>query len=135
MSHSAANAVDSVIYFISAALSPILGFLVDFTGRNILWVLLASIITLLGHSILTFTFFNPWIAMVLMGIGYSTLACALWPMVSLVVPEHQLGTAYGIMQSIQNLGLAVIPISAGAIVEAKGYIVVQVFYLAWVCCE
>ena len=30
-----------------------------------------------------------------MGISYSIVACALWPLVALVVPEHQLGTAYG----------------------------------------
>ena len=135
MSHGEANAIVSATYFIAAGLCPLLGFLVDYTGRNILWILLASIITLLSHSILTFTFINPWVAMVLMGAGYSALACALWPMVSLIVAEHQLGTAYGIMQSIQNLGLSVIAIAAGAIVDTKGYIVVEVFYLGWVCCE
>lgn len=30
-----------------------------------------------------------------MGLSYSMLASALWPMVALVIPEHQLGTAYG----------------------------------------
>lgn len=30
-----------------------------------------------------------------MGIAYSILACALWPLVAFIVPEHQLGTAYG----------------------------------------
>jgi hypothetical protein len=30
-----------------------------------------------------------------MGFSYSMLASALWPMVALVVPEYQLGTAYG----------------------------------------
>lgn len=32
----------------------------------------------------------------LLGLSYSLLACALWPMVAFVVPEHQLGTAYGL---------------------------------------
>lgn len=32
----------------------------------------------------------------LLGLAYSLLACALWPMVAFVVPEHQLGTAYGL---------------------------------------
>jgi len=31
----------------------------------------------------------------LLGIAYSMLASALWPMVALVIPEYQLGTAYG----------------------------------------
>ena len=30
-----------------------------------------------------------------MGLSYSVLASALWPMASMVVSTHQLGTAYG----------------------------------------
>ncbi|CAG2113019.1 unnamed protein product, partial [Medioppia subpectinata] len=71
--------------------------------------------------------------MVLMGIGYSVLACALWPMVALIIPEHQLGTAYGVMQSVQNLGLACIVLLAGYIVDEKGYIVLEIFFLCWLC--
>ena len=33
-----------------------------------------------------------------------------------MVPEYQLGTAYGMMQSIQNLGLALVSIASGTIV-------------------
>ncbi len=135
ISHSEANGVDSIIYVISAGLSPFIGIMVDFTGRNILWVFAATLITLGSHSMLAFSFINPWFAMVLMGIGYSVLACALWPMVALVIPEHQLGTAYGIMQSVQNLGLGCIVLAAGAIVDLKGYIVLEVFFLAWICCK
>lgn len=135
MSHYEANAVDSIIYTISAVLSPFLGILVDMTGRNIVWVFLSAVITLGSHSILAFSFINPWIAMVFMGIGYSVLACALWPMVALVIPEHQLGTAYGIMQSVQNLGLGCIVIVAGHIVDLKGYIALEIFFLSWMCCK
>ena len=37
----------------------------------------------------------PYLSMVIMGLAYSLLACALWPLVAFIVPEHQLGTAYG----------------------------------------
>jgi len=30
-----------------------------------------------------------------MGVSYSVLASALWPLVSHVIPQHQIGTAYG----------------------------------------
>ena len=30
-----------------------------------------------------------------MGLAYSVLASALWPLVAVVLPAHQLGTAYG----------------------------------------
>uniref|UniRef100_A0A8C1UQW2 Lysosomal dipeptide transporter MFSD1 n=1 Tax=Cyprinus carpio TaxID=7962 RepID=A0A8C1UQW2_CYPCA len=124
-----------IVYIISAPASPLLGFMVDRTGRNILWVMLAVITTLLSHMMLAFTFWNPWIAMCLLGLSYSLLACALWPMVAFVVPEHQLGTAYGFMQSIQNLGLALMSMAAGSILDLKGYLFLEVFFIACLCCD
>ncbi|KAG7479060.1 major facilitator superfamily domain-containing protein 1 isoform X1 [Solea senegalensis] len=128
-----ARAVNSIVYIISAPASPILGFLVDKTGRNVVWVIIAVTATLAAHMMLAFTFWNPWIAMSLLGVSYSLLACALWPMVAFVVPEHQLGTAYGFMQSIQNLGLALIAMAAGAILDTRGYLVLEVFFCACIC--
>lgn len=37
------------------------------------------------------------------------------------------------MQSIQNLGLAIISIAAGAILDSKGYLVLEVFFCACIC--
>ncbi|XP_041068591.1 major facilitator superfamily domain-containing protein 1 isoform X2 [Carcharodon carcharias] len=128
-----ASLINSIVYIISAPASPILGFLVDKVGKNIFWVMGSVLITLAAHMMLAFTFWNPWIAMCLLGISYSLLACALWPMVAFVVPEHQLGTAYGFMQSIQNLGLAVIAIAAGSILDSKGYLFLEVFFCACLC--
>lgn len=39
------------------------------------------------------------------------------------------------MQSIQNLGLALIAIAAGAIVDNKGYLVLEVFFCACICSQ
>ncbi|XP_030633537.1 lysosomal dipeptide transporter MFSD1 [Chanos chanos] len=128
-----ASAVNSIVYIISAPASPLFGLMVDKTGKNIMWVLCAVVTTLISHMMLAFTFWNPWIAMSLMGLSYSLLACALWPMVAFVVPEHQLGTAYGFMQSIQNLGLALIAMAAGAILDNKGYLFLEVFFCACIC--
>lgn len=130
-----ANSVDSVPYLISAFASPVFGILVDLLGRNLIWVTAAVFGTLAAHSLLAFTFLNPWVAMVLMGLMYSLLACAFWPLVAMVIPEHQLGTAYGIMQSVQNLGLAVIAMVSGMIVDSSGYFILEVFLMAWLCCS
>nr|XP_042135063.1 major facilitator superfamily domain-containing protein 1 isoform X3 [Peromyscus maniculatus bairdii] len=131
-SSQSASAINSIVYVISAPMSPVFGLLVDKTGKNVIWVLCAVATTLLSHMMLAFTFWNPWIAMSLLGLSYSLLACALWPMVAFVVPEHQLGTAYGFMQSIQNLGLAVISILAGTILDTRGYLLLEVFFIACV---
>ena len=95
-SPSTANTADSLVYLISAFASPICGFLIDLIGYNTLWVTGAIATTIGAHVLLTFTFINPFAAMILMGISYSLLAASLWPMVALIVPKHQLGTAYGL---------------------------------------
>jgi MFS family permease len=133
LSPSAASTLNSIVYVISAVMSPILGFMIDKLGRNLLWVLAAVFLTGLSHALLAFTFINPWFAMVTMGVSYSMLASALWPMVSLVIEERQLGSAYGIMQSFQNLGLAVVALIAGALVDNSGYLVLEVFFIDCLC--
>ena len=57
----------------------------------------------LGHAI-----FIPYLAMVIMGVAYSLLACALWPLVAFVIPEHQLGTAYGMYVRSQGSPVCVL---------------------------
>ena len=37
------------------------------------------------------------------------------------------------MQSLQNLGLSVIPVAAGAIIDNCGYLIAEVFYMALLC--
>lgn len=92
---AAANTVNSLVYSISAIASPLLGFLVDKMGKNVTWVFLSILSTIVAHGLLAFTYVNPYICMVLMGLSYSMLASSLWPLIALVTPEYQLGTAYG----------------------------------------
>jgi MFS family permease len=72
---------------------------------------------ILVHLMLTFSSINPYVLMVLMGIAFSLVPAAMWPAVSRIVPENRLGTAYGMMFSLQNLGLFAIPILAGYILD------------------
>ncbi|WAR27470.1 MFSD1-like protein [Mya arenaria] len=118
-----ANSVNSLVYIISAIASPLFGFLIDKSGRNVFWVILGTFVTMACHGLLAFTFVTPFVGMAVMGLAYSVLASALWPMASMVVKQHQ-------MQAIQNLGLATISIAAGSIVDSKGYLILEVFFLA-----
>ena len=94
-SSSNANFITGLIYLLSAPASPLLGILIDKTGRNVMYCTISIVITLICHIMLAFTFINPYIAIVAMGLSYSLLASALWPIAALVIPEYQLGTAYG----------------------------------------
>jgi len=131
MDGDAANFITGLIYLVSAPASPLLGLLMDKTGRNITWVLLAILASIGCHSLLAFSRLNPYIAISCMGVAYSLLASALWPIAALIIPEYQLGTAYGLMQAIQNLGTALIVMAAGSISDEYGYTWLEVFFLCW----
>lgn len=124
-----ANTVNSMVYLLSAALSPFFGILIDKTGRNVSWVILSIITTIGSHFLMAFTFVNPYVGVISLGISYSLLASGLWPLVAMIVPENQLGTAFGICQAVQNLGLATVIIFAGIIVDKYGYLMLEMFFL------
>lgn len=59
-----ANSINSLVYIISAIASPLFGFVIDKTGRNVSWMLLSILVTIGSHSFLAFTFANPYVCMV-----------------------------------------------------------------------
>lgn len=125
-----ADSVLSIISTFSAVASPFLGFGVDKIGFNVTWVLVASAVLCGDHLLLALTKVTPIAGMVIMGAGYSVCAAALWPTVALVMPSHQLGTAYGLMTAMQNLGLAVAPLAIGAVFKAShsNYLLVELIF-------
>jgi MFS family permease len=46
------------------------------------------------------------VPMAMMGIAFSLVPAVMWPSVAYIVEENKLGTAYGLMTMIQNIGLA-----------------------------
>ena len=81
----------------SAGLAPLLGFVIDRAGRNVAFVMFSCVITLVAHCLLAIQSSQmlAYVAIVMLGIGYSTLASSLWPIIALVVPLHRQGTAFG----------------------------------------
>ena len=51
---------------------------------------------IVAHCMLMFTFINSFVPVLLLGASLSLMAVALWPMVSIIIPKHQLATAYGL---------------------------------------
>jgi MFS family permease len=101
----------SLPYTVSALACPVFGFLVDKTGRAILWILLStSILWAIQTSFAFWDDFEPTVGVVGMGMCYSVCASALWPCISIIVEDKRLGTAYGLMTAFQNLGMAIFPI-------------------------
>jgi MFS family permease len=60
---------------------------------------------------------NPIIPMALLGLAFSLIPAAMWPAVSKIIDQNKLGTAYGIMFSVQNFGLWLFPILIGLVLD------------------
>lgn len=110
--------LSSLIIWGTIVFTPIFGYFVDKKGKRATLMFYGSGMLLIAHLVLSLTSLTPYIAMFIIGIGFSLVPAAMWPGVARIVEEKRLGTAYGIMTSIQNLGLFVFPILAGAITDA-----------------
>ena len=78
-----------------------------------------SVLVFIAHIIIAFApegvsgFGYAGIA--ILGVGYSIVPAALWPTVSKIVPEKNLGTAYSLIYWIQNMGMLLVPVAVGFI--------------------
>ena len=52
-------------------------------------------------------------------------------MISFIVDQRRLGTTYGFMQAIQNLGLALTAMISGVIVDKGGYMQLLLFFVTF----
>ena len=55
--------------------------------------------------------------MSLLGMAYTMIQLTLYPAVNYIVKEKHFGTAYGIIESMSNIGLFVGPLLIGSILE------------------
>eukprot|EP00804_Cyclotella_cryptica_P002129 CCRYP_006549-RA/>CCRYP_006549-RA protein AED:0.02 eAED:0.02 QI:208/1/1/1/1/1/3/273/614 len=121
--HSAtekAGKVMSIPYLISSVSSPLLGHMIDKVGRRAVIATVASTILLLVHLSLALLDCSPVGPMVGQGIAYSLYAAVLWPSVPLTVSKQFIGTAFGVITSIQNMGLALFPLAIATIYNSSG---------------
>lgn len=98
--------------------TPLFGFLIDRYGKAATAMIFGSSLLLIIHLLFAFTFIQPHVPMILLGIAFSLVPAAMWPTLVKLVNEKQIGTAYGLMYSIQNLGLFGFPILSGIILDA-----------------
>ena len=67
----------------------------------------------------------------LLGVFYSCYSAVLWPCVALVCDNEILGTAFGLITSVQNGGMALGPVIIGSIIKNTTYIKDGYFWMSW----
>jgi MFS family permease len=109
----------AMIPFFTILFTPLFGALVDKVGKATLWMIVGSALVLISHMIITFAPQGEpvyaYIAIALLGTGYSLVPSAMWPSVPKIIPEKNLGTAYSLIYWVQNLGMWAVPIYVGRI--------------------
>lgn len=100
--------------------TPLFGYLVDRIGRRATLMIIGSGLLIPIHLSLALTYFPPSVAMIVLGLAFSLVPAAMWPAIPIMVEEKRLGTAYGLMTLIQNVGLTVFNWLAGKITDLSG---------------
>lgn len=115
-----ASAMVSMIPFFTVVFTPLFGSLVDKVGKATTWMITGSILVFAAHLIIAFAPSEPifgYLGIAILGVGYSLVPAAMWPSVPKIVPEKNLGTAYSLIYWIQNMGMLLVPIFVGGILD------------------
>lgn len=114
-----ASLMVSLIPFSTVVFAPLFGSLVDKVGKGTRWMISGSMLVFAAHLLIAFAPGGVnaygYVAIAMLGIGYSLVPAALWPTVSKIVPEKNLGTAYSLIYWIQNMGMMLVPVAVGFI--------------------
>ena len=106
LTREVASRSSSLIVLAAMIGTPLFGLLIDKVGRRASLMMLGSILILPVYLVLAYSTIHPLFSMLAMGVAFSLVPAAMWPSVALIVDQERLGTAYGLMTMIQNIGLA-----------------------------
>jgi nitrate/nitrite transporter NarK len=112
-----AGKITSILPFGTILFTPLFGLLTDNKGKSATLMVYGSILLVMVHLTFSLTTISPYIPMFFLGVAFSLIPAAMWPSVAKIVPENRLGSAYGLMFSIQNLGLWAFPILIGKVLD------------------
>lgn len=121
VSESLAGTIPALLPFGNILLTPLFGTIYDRKGKGASIMIIGSILLIIVHALFAVPFLtNPITAIVLvliLGVGFSLVPSAMWPSVTKIVPERQLGTAFALIFWVQNWGLMGVPKLIGWVLD------------------
>jgi MFS family permease len=122
VSPSLAGLIPSLLPFGTIFLTPLFGGIYDKKGKGATIMIIGAIMLIVVHGFLSIPSLDNWIfaavMVVILGIAFSLVPSAMWPSVPKIIPEKQLGTAYAVIFFIQNIGLMLIPLLLGVVLNS-----------------
>jgi MFS family permease len=98
--------LSSMLTAFAMVATPLFGLLVDRVGKRSLFMMFGSLLLTPVYLMMAYTHISLFVPMAMMGVAFSLIPAIMWPSVSYLVDQSKLGTAYGLMTLIQNIGLA-----------------------------
>jgi predicted MFS family arabinose efflux permease len=121
VSEELAGSIPSLLPFGTILLTPFFGNLYDRKGKGATIMIIGSLLIISVHALFSVPFLHHWIIAIilvlLLGVGFSLVPSAMWPSVTKVIPEKQLGTAFALIFWVQNWGLMGVPALIGWVLE------------------
>lgn len=118
-----AGLIPSILPYGTILLTPLFGSIYDKIGKGATLMLIGSVMLTACHVLFALPLLNTvWFAVVIMvflGISFSLVPSAMWPSVPKIIPMKQLGSAYAIIFYIQNIGLMLVPMIIGNVIQAN----------------
>ncbi len=118
-----AGFIPMLLPFGTIFLTPLFGSIYDKKGKGATIMIIGSVMLILVHGFLSVPGLDNWIfaaaMVIILGIAFSLVPSAMWPSVPKIIPEKQLGTAYAVIFYIQNIGLWLIPLLLGIVLQAS----------------
>jgi MFS family permease len=98
--------LSSLLTLFAMIATPLFGLLVDRVGRRALFMMYGSLLLVPVYLLMAYTRVPLVVPMSAMGVAFALIPAVMWPAVAYLVEQPKLGTAYGLMTMIQNIGLA-----------------------------
>lgn len=108
----------------AAAVTVLLGNFLDRRGKGATMLIWGAVLLIVCH--LVFAFVLPathsevlaYVTIVVLGISFALVPAALWPSVPKIIPEKVLGSAYCLIFWVQNIGLCLVPVLIGSVLDS-----------------
>jgi len=95
--------------------TPLLGLFADKIGKRALLMMIGSVLLVPVYLMMAYTHTQAslYAPMAMMGVAFSLVPAVIWPSVAYIVDQNKLGTAYGLMTVVQNMGFFVFNLLIG----------------------
>jgi MFS family permease len=118
MNLAEAGTANSYVFAAAIFATPVFGLIADRIGKRASLLTMAAALMPLTFVILATTNYGLWVSTMLMGISFSVIPAVIWPSTAMLVEKHRVGTAFGLINMVQSLGLAASNYAAGHLNDA-----------------